>query len=49
MANMLVLLAVPHFAGEGTDITLLAPVSGRNGRVERVDLELERFLDRGEI
>jgi hypothetical protein len=39
---MLALPAVHHFA-----IGLLAPVSGKNGRVERVELDLERCLDHG--
>jgi 2-oxoisovalerate dehydrogenase E2 component (dihydrolipoyl transacylase) len=41
--DVLALPAVRHFAREsGVDIALLAPGSGKNGRVERVDVE--RYL-----
>ena len=41
--DVLALPAVRHFAREsGVDIVLLAPGSGKNGRVERVDVE--RYL-----
>jgi 2-oxoisovalerate dehydrogenase E2 component (dihydrolipoyl transacylase) len=44
--DVLALPAVRHFAREsGVDITLLAPGSGKNGRVERVDVE--RYLAGG--
>jgi 2-oxoisovalerate dehydrogenase E2 component (dihydrolipoyl transacylase) len=44
--GVLALPAVRHFAREnGVDITLLAPGSGKNGRVERVDVE--RYLAGG--
>jgi 2-oxoisovalerate dehydrogenase E2 component (dihydrolipoyl transacylase) len=45
-ADVLALPAVRHFAREnGVDVTLLAPGSGKNGRVERVDVE--RYLAGG--
>ena len=45
-ADVLALPAVRHFAREsGVDIALLAPGSGKNGRVERVDVE--RYLAGG--
>ncbi|KAI0285516.1 2-oxoacid dehydrogenases acyltransferase-domain-containing protein [Russula brevipes] len=45
-ADVLALPAVRHFAREnGVDITLLAPGSGKNGRVERADVE--RYLASG--
>ena len=44
--DVLALPAVRHFAREsGVDITLLAPGSGKNGRIERVDVE--RYLAGG--
>jgi 2-oxoisovalerate dehydrogenase E2 component (dihydrolipoyl transacylase) len=44
--DVLALPAVRHFAREsGVDIALLAPGSGKNGRVERVDVE--RYLAGG--
>jgi len=44
--DVLALPAVRHFAREsGVDIMLLAPGSGKNGRVERVDVE--RYLAGG--
>jgi 2-oxoisovalerate dehydrogenase E2 component (dihydrolipoyl transacylase) len=44
-ADVLALPAVRHFARQNeVDITLLAPGSGKNGRVERVDVE--RYLSR---
>lgn len=44
--DVLALPAVRHFAREsGVDIALLAPGSGKNGRVERVDVE--RYLADG--
>ncbi len=44
--DVLALPAVRHFAREsGVDIALLAPGSGKNGRVERVDVE--RYLASG--
>ena len=44
--DVLALPAVRHFAREnGVDITLLAPGSGKNGRVERVDVG--RYLEGG--
>jgi 2-oxoisovalerate dehydrogenase E2 component (dihydrolipoyl transacylase) len=44
--DVLALPAVRHFAREsGVDITLLAPGSGKNGRVERADVE--RYLAGG--
>jgi hypothetical protein len=33
--------------GNGIDIALLAPVSGKNGCVGHVELEIERCLDNG--
>ena len=46
VVDVLALPAVRHFAREsGVDITLLAPGSGKNGRVERVDVE--RYLAGG--
>ena len=45
-ADVLALPAVRHFARQsGVDIALLVPGSGKNGRVERVDVE--RYLARG--
>jgi 2-oxoisovalerate dehydrogenase E2 component (dihydrolipoyl transacylase) len=44
--DVLALPAVRHFArGSGVDIALLAPGSGKNGRVERADVE--RYLTGG--
>ena len=44
--DVLALPAVRHFARQsGVDLALVAPGSGRNGRVERVDVE--RYLNRG--
>jgi pyruvate/2-oxoglutarate dehydrogenase complex dihydrolipoamide acyltransferase (E2) component len=43
---VLALPAVRHFARQsGVDLALLSPGSGKNGRVERVDVE--RYLARG--
>jgi len=45
---MLALPAVRHFAREnGVDLALLAPGSGKNGRIERADVE--RFLAAGKL
>ena len=45
-ADVLALPAVRHLARQsGVDIALLAPGSGKNGRVERADVE--RYLARG--
>lgn len=45
-ADVLALPAVRHFARQsGVDIALLVPGSGKNGRVERVDVD--RYLARG--
>ncbi len=42
-ADVLALPAVRHFAREsGVDVALLAPGSGKNGRIERIDVE--RYL-----
>ena len=45
--DVLALPAVRHFARQsGVDLAVLAPGSGKNGRVERVDVE--RYLNRGQ-
>jgi hypothetical protein len=48
MANVLALLAVRHFAGERDRYRVACPskLCGKNGRVERMELELELELER---